>query len=298
MNSPIETLAVHYLLLVHLLQNVMIADWAPPLLLLGLTPAMVDGLVRRGGKPLAVLTRPKVALPVWLVGWYAIHYAGFYDAALRNHWLLYVEHALLIAMGLLFWWPVICGKPNPLSTLASLGYLAAAFVGSAFLGLALTFATRPVYDFYEDAPRLWGLTATQDQNYAGVLMNAEQALVFLIAIGYFVLRLIEEDDVLDAARTRGRSPCTGSPRSRARRPRRCARASGGDEPELEPHGLRAGRDRLARHVGAGVGAAEDVHEVDRLLDLGERRDARDAEHLAHERSHRADVVALARAGSA
>ena len=43
LNSPIETLAVHYLLLVHLLQNVMIADWAPPLLLLGLTPAMATG---------------------------------------------------------------------------------------------------------------------------------------------------------------------------------------------------------------------------------------------------------------
>ena len=62
-------------------------------------------------------------------------------------------------------------------------------------GSALTFATRPVYDFYEEAPRIWGLSAVQDQNYAGVLMNVEQALVFLIAIGYFVLRLIEEDDI-------------------------------------------------------------------------------------------------------
>jgi cytochrome c oxidase assembly factor CtaG len=194
LNSPVETLAVHYLLVIHLLQNVMIADWAPPLLLLGLSPAMVDALARRGGRPLAVLTRAKVALPVWLVGWYAIHYAGFYDAALRNHWLLLLEHALLIGIGLLFWWPVICGKPNPLSTLASVGYLAAAFVGSTFLGLALTFATRPVYDFYEEVPRLWGLSAVQDQNYAGVLMNVEQALVFLVAIGYFVLRLIDEDE--------------------------------------------------------------------------------------------------------
>jgi putative membrane protein len=195
LNSPLETIAAHYLLLMHLLQNVAIADWAPPLLLLGLTPAMVGGLARRGGRPLAVLTRPKVALPVWLIGWYAIHFAAFYDVALRNPWLLNVEHAILIAMGTLFWWPVIAGKPNSLSTLASLGYLAAAFVGSTFLGLALTFATRPIYSFYEEAPRLWGLSTVQDQNYAGVLMNVEQALVFLVAIGYFVLRLIEEDDL-------------------------------------------------------------------------------------------------------
>ena len=36
LNSPLETLAAHYLLIVHLLQNVMIADWAPALLVLGL----------------------------------------------------------------------------------------------------------------------------------------------------------------------------------------------------------------------------------------------------------------------
>ena len=40
LNSPLETIAANYLLLFHLLQNVMIADWAPPLLILGLTPAI------------------------------------------------------------------------------------------------------------------------------------------------------------------------------------------------------------------------------------------------------------------
>jgi cytochrome c oxidase assembly factor CtaG len=193
LNSPLETLAAHYLLVAHLFQNVVIADWAPPLLLLGLTPAMVDALARRGGRPLAVLTRPRVALPVWLAGWYAIHAAAVYEAALRTPWLLNVEHAILIAMGLLFWWPVIAGNPNRLSTLGAIGYLAAAFVGSSFLGLALTFSPETLYGFYEDAPRIWGLSAVEDQNFAGVLMNGEQALVFLIAIGYFVRRLLEEE---------------------------------------------------------------------------------------------------------
>ncbi len=39
--SPIEHIALTSLLSVHLLQNVMLADWAPPLLVLGLSPAMV-----------------------------------------------------------------------------------------------------------------------------------------------------------------------------------------------------------------------------------------------------------------
>ena len=41
LNSPLETIAAHRLLLVHLLQNALIADIAPLLVLLGLTPAMI-----------------------------------------------------------------------------------------------------------------------------------------------------------------------------------------------------------------------------------------------------------------
>ena len=42
--SPIEHVALDAMLSFHLLQNVMLADWAPPLLVLGLTPAMADAL--------------------------------------------------------------------------------------------------------------------------------------------------------------------------------------------------------------------------------------------------------------
>jgi putative membrane protein len=194
LNSPLETIAVHYLLLIHLLQNVMIADWAPPLLVLGLTPAMRAALARRGGRTLAWITRPTIALPVWLVGWYGIHLSVFYDFALRNPWTLNFEHALLIGLGLVFWWPVLAGEPHDVSVPVKIGYLAAAFVGSAFLGLGLTFSETPFYDFYAQAPRLWGLSAAKDQNFGGILMNAEQAAVFLAAILYFIVRLIPEEE--------------------------------------------------------------------------------------------------------
>src|ERR1700734_2077261 len=61
LNSPLETLASHYLLLMHLLQNALIADWGPPLLILGLTGAMRQRLAEVGGLPLRALTRPAVA---------------------------------------------------------------------------------------------------------------------------------------------------------------------------------------------------------------------------------------------
>ena len=195
LNSPLETIAAHRLLLVHLLQNALIADIAPLLVLLGLTPAMIESLNRHGARHI----RARYALPAWLIAWYGTHLAGFYNWALESGWALNLEHGILIAGGLLFWWPIVSGR---LSTPAGLAYLGAGFVASSFLGLALIFSSRPFYSFYVHAPRLWGLSPARDQNLGGILMNAEQTIVFLIAIGWYVWRLLEEEHVTGA----GESP--------------------------------------------------------------------------------------------
>jgi cytochrome c oxidase assembly factor CtaG len=189
--SPIETIARHYLVLFHLLGNVMIADWAPPLLVLGLTPAMRSKL--------PAFSRPWVVLPAWLGVWYGVHLPVFYDYALRHTWALDLEHALLIAAGIAFWWAVFGGS---LSTVGALAYLGAAFVASSFLGLALIFSSSPIYDFYVHAPRLWGLSAAKDQNLGGILMNAEQTVVFLGALAYFLVRLLNEEELEHARASR------------------------------------------------------------------------------------------------
>jgi cytochrome c oxidase assembly factor CtaG len=186
LNSPLETIASKYLLLMHLLQNALIADVAPLLVVLGLTPRMRESLARRGPGRL----RSRWILPIWLGAWYLTHLAPFYNWALRSGWGLNIEHAILIGVGLLFWWPIVSGR---LSVPAGLGYLAVAFLGSSFLGLAYIFSSRPFYTFYEHAPRLWGLSPIRDQNLGGILMNGEQTLVFLIAIGWFVMRLLDEE---------------------------------------------------------------------------------------------------------
>jgi cytochrome c oxidase assembly factor CtaG len=194
LDSPLETIATDYLVLFHLLQNVIISDWAPPLLVIGLTPAMRAAVAARGGRPFELVTRPTVALPVWLVGWYAVHLGGVYDLALRNPWLLNVEHVFMIAIGLVFWWPVLADEPRSVSTLGRIAYVFAAFVLSAFLGLALTFAP-PLYGYYEGLPeRLWGISAAQDQNLGGILMTSEQTLVLFAAIVWLLVRLFREED--------------------------------------------------------------------------------------------------------
>jgi len=191
LNSPLETIAAKRLLLVHLLQNALIADVAPLLLLLGLTPAMRAWLDAHGARRI----RARYAILAWLAAWYGTHIAGFYDWALRAGWALQIEHALLIAGGLLFWWPLVSGRLSPPPALA---YLGAGFVASSFLGLALIFSSRPLYSFYEHTPRLWGLSPARDQNLGGIVMNGEQTLVFLVAIGWYVWRLLEEEHVSGA----------------------------------------------------------------------------------------------------
>jgi putative membrane protein len=190
LNSPLENLAAHYLLLMHLLQNALIADVAPLLVMLGLTPGMRDALARRGAGHL----RSRLILPVWLLAWYLTHLAPFYDWALRTGWGLNIEHGVLVTAGLLFWWPIVSGRLTPVTGLA---YLVAAFIGSTFLGLAYIFSSGSFYAFYEHAPRLWGLSAARDQSLGGILMNGEQTIVFLAAIGYFVMRLLDEEHDLN-----------------------------------------------------------------------------------------------------
>ena len=40
--TPIHTLGMHYLLTMHLLQNVVLAEWAPLLVVLGIPPALAS----------------------------------------------------------------------------------------------------------------------------------------------------------------------------------------------------------------------------------------------------------------
>jgi cytochrome c oxidase assembly factor CtaG len=216
LNSPLETISDHYLVLIHLLQNAMIADWAPPLVLLGLTPAMREAVRRRGGAPLAAVSRPALALALWLAAWYGTHYPTFYDGALRHGWPLNLEHAILIVAGFLFWWPLLEPQPRRLSTEGTLGYLAIAFITSPWLSLALIFSTRPLYSFYVHAPRLWHLSPSEDQNLGGVLMNAELTAIFFVVLAYQLLRLLAEEerrqselDALHLSRTPPRPPNPG-----------------------------------------------------------------------------------------
>jgi cytochrome c oxidase assembly factor CtaG len=93
----------------------------------------------------------------------------------------------------LFWWPLVQDVPHQLASGARAGYAFAAFVLAAPLGLLLALVPRAVYDFYIEAPRLWGLSPLADQQLAGATMVAEQAVVLFVVFAYWFRRFLFEE---------------------------------------------------------------------------------------------------------
>ena len=189
--TPLETIALHYLLSVHLLQNVVTAEWAPGLMVFAIAPQLARELASL--RIVRWLTHPLVSLPVWLGTYFVWHVPAIYDTALRHpDSLLHLEHLTYFLAGALMWWPVVHGRYS--DGMKAL-YLFAAFVLAAPLGLLLALLPHPVYDFYKDAPQLWGLSDLTDQQIAGVTMAVEQAIVFFAVFAFYFLRFLRTEHI-------------------------------------------------------------------------------------------------------
>ena len=191
--TPVHTIALNHLLSAHLLQNVVLAEWAPGLLVLALPPALAATLARR--PVVRAVTHPLVALPTWLVVYFAWHVPALYDAALEQRGgLLHLEHMSYFAAGCLLWCPVVHDAPHRLASAAKAAYVFAAFAFASPLGLLLALLPEPIYGFYERAPNLWGLSDVADQQIAGVTMASEEAVVFFVVFAVYFLRFLREQE--------------------------------------------------------------------------------------------------------
>lgn len=179
--TRLQSFAIHTFLWAHLLQNVVLAEWAPALLVLAV-PSRVASRIR---VPMFF------ALPLWLVTYFAWHLPWIYDFALRHpHSLLHVEHVTYLLAGVLLWWPVVHGRH---SAGAKAAYIFGAFLLASPLGLVLALFPRPVYAFYAHAPRTWGPAPEVDQQIAGVTMAAEEAVVFFVVFACYLSRFMREE---------------------------------------------------------------------------------------------------------
>jgi cytochrome c oxidase assembly factor CtaG len=201
--SPIDRLGEDYLFSAHMVQHLLLGDIAPLLMLLALSRVMMRPLTKRlqaVERALGPLAHPATALLLWLGLVYLWHVPAFYDAALRHSAVHALEHVSFFGAGTLVWWPLIQPVPmrRRLTGMWTFGYIGAAKLGLASLGLFLTWTSTVVYTYYEHAPRIWGLSALTDLNIGGAIMMVEQSLVLVTVLAVLFSRMLaqsEEDEL-------------------------------------------------------------------------------------------------------
>lgn len=229
--SPIDALSAQ-LFSVHMFQHVLLLSIAPPLLLLGKpVPVLLVGLPRplvlwvarfhRRSASLRWLVRCVTSPAVtWIVfsGVMLIwHLPAFYQAALFYPGIHLAEHVCYLVAGLLFWWVAL--QPFPGRPRLAYGwrmlYTATAMLPGSGLGLLFLTVSTPVYSFYADLPRLWGIGALDDQSMAGLVMWLFGDTILLGAAGWFFVAMLERHEQSQLAKaallehTMGGSPTIG-----------------------------------------------------------------------------------------
>ena len=205
--SPLDALGERYLFSAHMVQHILLGDIAPLLVLLALSRVILRPATRRFmriERALGRLAHPAAGLAVWLGLIYLWHVPALYDAALRVPALHALEHASFFTAGLALWWPLIQPVPmrRRLSGLGSLAYIGMAKAGLAALGLYLVWSTTVAFSFYESVPRIWGLSAIEDQNVGGAIMMVEQSLVLVVTFFVLFVRMLVESEREERRRER------------------------------------------------------------------------------------------------
>jgi cytochrome c oxidase assembly factor CtaG len=199
---------------VHMLQHVVLAAVAPPLIVLGAPwlpvwrglplgwrrpvargvvglPAPVRAAFRLFRRPLPVFVLVNVNLAVW-------HWPSLYDLTLRSDAVHYLEHALFVVLGLLFWLQVLDSPPlhPPLTGLWRVAYVTAGSAAGWLLALVLAFDPSPLYGAYAALPhRPGGLSALADQGLAAGVMIGIGSVPYAIAVFVGVYEWLAEERV-------------------------------------------------------------------------------------------------------
>ena len=198
---PLHELAEDYWFSAHMVQHLMFAFVIPPLLLLGTPTWLLRGLLGTGArfKAFRVMTRPLIALVLFNGAVVAMHWPLVVDLQSNSAVFHLAFHSFLLGAALVMWSVVVSPLPelNRLSEPAKMLYLFLQSVVPTVPASFLTFADRPLYSFYESAPRLWGLSAGTDQMMAGLLMKLGGGLLLwsVIAVMFFRWSAKEDADV-------------------------------------------------------------------------------------------------------
>ena len=210
LNSPLHDLSDRYLFSAHMVQHMLLLWVMPPLVLWGLPewlirPAISSPLRLRFAR---VLVHPLVCLAVFngiIVVW---HLPSVYNSALAYHNLHIFQHLCFMFAGLLMWWPVLSHLPElpRLSYGGQMLYLFLISLLPAIVGGIISFADTVVYDWYAEAPRLWGISPAADQQIGGLIMKTAGLIVFVAALAAVFFAWAAREEERQRERQKARPP--------------------------------------------------------------------------------------------
>ncbi len=201
---PVHDLAEGYLYSVHMTQHLLFTLVAPPLLIAGMPAWMWRDILRPRWLFLAFrfLTRPIVALILFNGLLLFTHWPEVVEASVRSELTHFTLHVLLFGSAIVMWWPVM----SPLVELpaltppAQMMYLFAQSLAPTIPASFLTFGRTLLYPVYGTFPRIWGISALNDQLIAGLLMKLVGGFILwgFVATIFFRWHAREERDGWDA----------------------------------------------------------------------------------------------------
>ncbi|PTY04639.1 hypothetical protein DB347_18165 [Opitutaceae bacterium EW11] len=185
--SPIAALAAGALFSAHMVQHLFLLLAAPALLLLSLPGETT--LPRSAG----VLSHPLLTWSLGVAPMWIWHVPALCDAATVRPSIKAVQVVSMLAMGALFWWPILAPRARDrLQPLLGVVYLFAACLGCTALGMILTLTPVEVCTVFRNpvAPAAtaslvrdtWGVSAETDRQIGGLLMWVPMCLVYVAAI--------------------------------------------------------------------------------------------------------------------
>jgi putative membrane protein len=190
---PVGALGAGYLASVHMVQYLLIALVAPPLLLMGLPRGLYDALVSGPlGGAVRVLSHPIAAILVFVAIMAWTHWPPVVDTLMVSQSGSFLLDLVWLLSGLVFWWPVIAPRPvrRWLHEPGKVGYLIVATLVNTGVFAYLTFSPLPLYSTYELAPPVIGISTRDDQLVAGLLMKMGGAVILWTAITIIFFRWV------------------------------------------------------------------------------------------------------------
>jgi putative membrane protein len=184
--TPLALLSDRYLFSAHMAQHILLTLVAPPLMLLGMPAWFFDPLKTRPAllSVARAVSNPFFAFAAFNITFVAWHIPALYNLALYSPPVHLLEHVSVVATAFLTMMPLLSPTrliprlPLPLQVFYA---FLQSIVGTG-LGAILTLAKEPIYVFYAQAPRIWGVPVLEDQVWAGLLMWAGAALIWLLIL--------------------------------------------------------------------------------------------------------------------